>query len=242
MRVLVSPFHALKRWDFKSALAEHFRAEHPDFVPLGTYVEEATELVSPAEEPEKNWPVYGVSNTEGVFFSHLQKGTEFKGNYKRIKQDWFFHNPTRANVGSIGRVPEVPGDAITSPEYQVWRPKAGVDPNYIEILVKSKLFVSLVAIHRVGAVKERLFVANLLEIPVPVLNQEEQQSLINGIIQARDEMSKARRKMQSEQKKVEMSLAKLVSSEYAAFASNDDENQEDSNGASVDEDNVPSGD
>jgi len=31
-----------------------------------------------------------------------------------------FTIPTRANVGSIGIVGDVPQDAITSPEYQVW--------------------------------------------------------------------------------------------------------------------------
>lgn len=219
MRTLTSPFHALKRWDFKSAIAAHFRSEHPDFVPLGTYVEEATDLVAPATAPEKLWPVYGVSTREGVFFSHEQKGSEFKGNYKRIREGWFFHNPTRANIGSIGRVPKVPSDAITSPEYQVWRPKNGIDPDYLEVLVKSRLFVSLVEIHRVGAVKERLFVSNLLEIPVPVLSKAQQQSLIKGIIRARSDMAETRRNLWREIKKSEDQLAKLVSPEFASFAS-----------------------
>ena len=87
--------------------------------------EEATELVRPSDQPDKDWPVYGVNNKAGVFFSHYQKGSEFNSAYKRIRADWFFHNPTRANVGSLGRVPQVPEDAITSPEYQVWRIRNG---------------------------------------------------------------------------------------------------------------------
>jgi len=222
MKILTPNFHGLKRWDFKSALAEHFRAEHPDFVPLGTFVEEATSLVAPASEPAKLWPVYGVSTREGVFLSHKQAGSEFKGNYKRIKPDWFFHNPTRANIGSIGRVPKVPVDAITSPEYQVWRPKKGVDPDYIEVLVKSRLFVSLVEIHRVGSVKERLFVANLLEIPVPILSKPEQAALIRGIRGAKEKVSAAQRVLTAEIRKSEQKLSKRVSAEYASFAATPD--------------------
>jgi type I restriction enzyme S subunit len=221
MRTLTPHFHALKRWDFKSAIAAHFRSEHPDFVPLGNYVEEATELVAPAREPAKRWPVYGVSTREGVFFSHDQAGSEFKGNYKRIREGWFFHNPTRANIGSIGRVPTVSADAITSPEYQVWRPKLGVNPDYIEVLVKSRLFVSLVEIHRVGAVKERLFTANLLEIPVPVLTEADQLVLITGIVRARAALAEAQRHLQVEYKKSETLLTTLVSSEFGSFASSD---------------------
>jgi type I restriction enzyme S subunit len=218
MKILTPNFHGLKRWDFKSALAEDFRAAHADFVPLGTFVEEATDLVNPASEPAKEWPVYGVSARDGVFFSHSQAGGAFKGNYKRIRRDWFFHNPTRANIGSIGRVPEVPSDALTSPEYQVWRPKKGVDPDYIEVLVKSRLFVSLVEIHRVGSVKERLFVANLLEIPVPVLSNVEQAALIKGVRAAKQELIIAQQNLAVEMRLSEKKLSQRVSAEYLDFA------------------------
>ncbi len=69
---------------------------------------------------------YGVNNKAGVFLSSRSRGRTFNAPYKRIRKDWFFHNPTRCNVGSLGIVPEVPADAITSPEYQVWRLKTGI--------------------------------------------------------------------------------------------------------------------
>lgn len=140
----------LDRWVLKSAQAAVFRALHPDFVPFGTYVAECTELVRPFDDPEREWPVYGVSNRDGVFLSHMQLGAAFNAPYKAIRQGWFFHNPTRANVGSMGRVPEVPTDAITSPEYQVWRV---VDlewlPDYVEIMLKMPFFNVMVHAHRV---------------------------------------------------------------------------------------------
>lgn len=199
-RVLVVSSANMPRWDIKTARATAFRIAHPTFRPLGDFCEEATELVRPSDEPEKDWPVYGVNNQNGVFFSHDQKGKDFNAPYKRIKKDWFFHNPTRANVGSLGRVPDVPPDAITSPEYQVWRITKQFLPEFLEVLIRSRFFLDLVEIHRVGAVKERLYTENLLEIPVPVLTEQQQLALIAEWRKAQDVLAKA---LQDAEKAVE---------------------------------------
>jgi type I restriction enzyme S subunit len=177
-RSYILPWEELRRWDLKSARAAAFRAAHPGFHPLGEFIEEVTEIVHPSKEPTHNWPVYGVNNKEGVTFSHFQLGDTFNSTYKQIRNDWFFHNPTRANVGSLGRVPDVPADAITSPEYQVWRIKSGLLPDFVEILIRLPFFLDLIDCHRVGAVKERLFVENLCEIPIPVLSESRQREII----------------------------------------------------------------
>jgi restriction endonuclease S subunit len=176
-RSLVSSFAELLRWDVKTARAAAFRHAYPSFKPLGEYAEDATVMVKPWKEPEKQWPVYGVNNKGGVFFNYHQAGKEFNAPYKRIQKDWFFHNPTRSSVGSLGIVSDVPDDAITSPEYQVWRIKQGMIPGYVAVLINTPFFIKLIQFHRVGAVKQRLYVENLLEICVPVLSQEEQQQI-----------------------------------------------------------------
>ena len=177
-RTYVVQWQDLTRWDLKSARAATFRATHPSFRRLGDFIEEVTELVNPAQEPDHEWPVFGVNNKDGVVFSHVQKGETFNARYKRIREDWFFHNPTRANVGSLGRVPAVPRDAITSPEYQVWRITHGLLPEFVQILIRLPFFLDLVDFHRVGTVKERFFVENLREIPIPVLSEEKQRVII----------------------------------------------------------------
>jgi len=181
-RWLVVRWAEMSRWDVKTARASAFRVANSSFIPLGEFAEEATELVRPWEEPEKEWPVYGVNNKQGVFFSHYQKGKDFNAPYKRICKDGFFHNPTRSSVGSLGIVPDVPDDAITSPEYQVWKIRQGLIPGYVAVLISTPFFVNLIQFHRVGAVKQRLYVENLLEICVPVLPIEEQ----GKIAQARE--------------------------------------------------------
>lgn len=178
-RQLVVWWNDLARWDVKTARAATFRIANPSFRPLTEFAEGATELVRPWEEPEKEWPVYGVNNKVGVFFSHYQKGKDFNAPYKRIRKDWFFHNPTRSSVGSLGIVPDVPYDALTSPEYQVWRLRKGLVPGYVAVLINTPFFVNLVQFHRVGAVKQRLYVENLLEICVPRIAMEDQLHVAN---------------------------------------------------------------
>ncbi len=175
---IVVSWRDLPRWDLKTARAATFRLAHPHFRPLGDFAEEATELVRPWDRPEAEWPVYGVNNEQGVVFSHRQRGDTFNAPYKRIRKDWFFHNPTRANVGSLGCVPDVPEDAITSPEYQVWRLRGELLPPFVEILLQTSYFREQIACHRVGAVKQRLFVHNLLDIPIPVMPLTTQRAIL----------------------------------------------------------------
>ena len=154
-------------------------------------------MVRPWEQPEKAWPVYGVNNRTGVVLSHHQPGAEFNAPYKHIERDWFFHNPTRANVGSLGRVPAVPPDALTSPEYQVWRIRHGLLPDFVEILIRLPFFLDLVECHRVGAVKERLFVENLREIPIPPLSEAEQLGIVERRRAAQADIAAARERAET---------------------------------------------
>ena len=178
-RFFALDFKDLGAWDAKSGRAAAFRLACPSFRPMGNFIEEATELVRPFDMPEKAWPVYGVNNKEGVFLNSYQKGETFNAAYKRIRKDWFFHNPTRCNVGSLGIVPDVPEDAITSPEYQVWRVKEDARdpmlPGFIAVLIQTPFFIDLVQFNRVGAVKQRMYTDNLCQLRIPYLPVSEQQ-------------------------------------------------------------------
>lgn len=177
-RSLILSHSALARWDVKGARAAAFRIAHPSFRPLREMVSEATELVRPAEEPDRLWPIYGVSNRRGVVLNEFRQGAAFRAPQKRIEKDWFFHNPTRANVGSLGRVGDVEADALTSPEYQVWKIDHALLPDFMELLLKLNFFRKQIEFNRVGSVKERLFVDNLLDIVVPVPGAEAQRSIV----------------------------------------------------------------
>lgn len=107
-------------------------------------------MIKPWEMPAKVWPIYSVNNKGGVFLSTEQETKDFNAAYKRIEKNWFFHNPTRANVGSLGIVPEVPEDAVTSPEYQVWELTGGIEPEFMDLLLQTEYFLTLVSFNRVG--------------------------------------------------------------------------------------------
>ena len=203
----VLDFKDLKRWDVKSGRSSTFRIHSPSFRPMGDFIEDATELARPFEEPEKEWPIYGVNNQEGVFFNTYQKGCNFNAPYKRIREDWFFHNPTRCNVGSLGIVPDVPEDAITSPEYQVWRLRENNSerllPGYVALLIQTPFFLELVQFNRVGAVKQRMYYENLCEIRIPSLPESEQRKYSEERAKALGEIQEARTNFEQVKKEIE---------------------------------------
>lgn len=200
-------FKDLAAWDVKSGRASAFRLACPSFRPMGEFIEEATEPVRPFDQPEKDWPLYGVNNKEGVFLNSHQKGAEFNAAYKRIRKDWFFHNPTRCNVGSLGIVPEVPEDAITSPEYQVWRIKEGLRepllPGFVAVLIQTPFFLDLVQFNRVGGVKQRMYTENLMQVRIPYLRPDEQQRYADARAAALADLAKAKARLDVARREVE---------------------------------------
>lgn len=203
----VVDFKDLSAWDVKSGRAASFRIACPSFRPMGDFIEDKTELTHPAVDPNKDWPVYGVNNKEGVFLNSHQKGSAFNAPYKRIRKDWFFHNPTRCNVGSLGIVPDVPEDAITSPEYQVWRLKEDIPepllPGYVACLIQTQFFLELVQFNRVGAVKQRMYTENLMQVRIPYIPIKEQQSYADQRDKALAELASARARLTKAHEEVE---------------------------------------
>ena len=206
-RFFTLEFKDLAAWDSKSGRAAAFRLTCPSFRPMGDFIEEATELVRPLDEPEKDWPVYGVNNKEGVFLNSHQKGETFNAAYKRIRKDWFFHNPTRCNVGSLGIVPAVPKDAITSPEYQVWRVRKDsrdpMLPGFVATLIQTPFFIDLVQFNRVGAVKQRMYTENLRQLRIPYLPEAEQLEYAQAREKALSDLNAARTRLAQTRKDVE---------------------------------------
>jgi type I restriction enzyme S subunit len=206
-RFFLLEFKDLLAWDAKSGRAASFRLACPSIQPMGDFIEEATDLVRPADEPEKDWPVYGVNNKEGVFLNSHQKDAAFNSPYKRIRKDWLFHNPTRCNVGSLGIVPDVPTDAIISPEYQVWRLKTGIPepmlPGYVACLIQAPFFLDLVQFNRGGAVKQRMYTENLMQVRVPCLPVSEQQRYADTREQTLIKLAAAKGRLDTAREEVE---------------------------------------
>ena len=71
-KVFLARFANTRQWDVKAGRAAAFISANRPFVRLGGFIEECTETVKPWEDPEKQWPIYGVNNKEGVFLSLKQ--------------------------------------------------------------------------------------------------------------------------------------------------------------------------
>lgn len=202
-KVFLANYENTQQWDVKAGRAAAFITANPDFMRLGDYTEECTETVRPWDEPEKEWPIYGVNNKDGVFLSSMQVGKDFNAPYKKIEKGWFFHNPTRANVGSLGIVPEVPTDAITSPEYQVWRLNDGFSPDFMALMLRTDYFLALAAFNRVGGVKQRMYYSNLAEIRLPEVPTEVQHNFAERRQEVLENITTANEKLAQRQIEIE---------------------------------------
>jgi len=202
-RVFVASYSKAQKWDVKAGRSAAFRKANPKFVRLGDFTEECTELVRHWKEPEKEWPIYGVNNKEGVFLNTYQKGKDFNAPYKRIEKNWFFHNPTRANVGSLGIVPEVPEGAITSPEYQVWQLHSGFLSDFMALMIRTEYFLSLVDFNRVGGVKQRMYYTNLAEIRLPMIDLEIQKKFADQRVAILSSITEANETVKERESEIE---------------------------------------
>lgn len=212
-KLFSASFSQAPQWDVKAGRAAVFKDANPSFIRLGDYTEECTDMVKPWAFPEKTWPIYGVNNKDGVFLSTKQETKYFNAAYKKIKKGWFFHNPTRANVGSLGIVPEVPEDAITSPEYQVWKLTGGFAPEFMDLLLQTEYFLTLVSFNRVGGVKQRMYYANLAEIRLPVITPDIQQMFLTKKAEIEQRLSILRKKLAECKKRVEKLILGTLSVE-----------------------------
>jgi hypothetical protein len=205
-KMFSASFSLAQQWDVKAGRAAVFIEANPTFIRLGDHTEECTETVHPKKGKDKTWPIYGVNNKGGVFLSSEQHTKDFNSAYKRIEKNWFFHNPTRANVGSLGIVPEVPDDAITSPEYQVWKLTNGFAPEFMDLLLNTEYFLTLVSFNRVGGVKQRMYYANLAEIRLPIIPKQIQQEYIARKAKLEEQQKTATKEL----KKVKVRIEQLI--------------------------------
>lgn len=208
-KVFLANYENAQQWDVKAGRAAAFIKANPDFIRLGDCIDECTETVRPWDQPEKEWPIYGVNNKEGVFLNSMQSGSDFNAPYKKIEENWFFHNPTRANVGSLGIVPEVPTDAITSPEYQVWRLKGVFLPDFMALMLRTDYFLALVDFNRVGGVKQRMYYANLAEIRLPEIARRVQEDYASRRKKILENITVANRKLVGRKMEIERMILGL---------------------------------
>lgn len=131
-----------------------------------------TEKVSPADFPDDEFSILGVSNKYGVFENEVLLGEEIKQKYKKVHKGDLVYNPHRVNVGSIGLVPEECDGGYVSGIYIVFRSKnAKIPPEFILTLLKSDAYKKVIEAYdtKYGAVRANLTYEQLGRIRIPIL-------------------------------------------------------------------------
>ena len=149
--------------------------KHP--VPLGNHIHESGEVIAPAEQPDEQFDILGVSNTIGVFHNETKYGADIKQKYVIVDKGDLVYNPHRVNVGSIGIVPEELAGGIISNIYVIFRSSdpERLPPAYLLRLLKSKTYLSMIRAYdsKHGAVRANLNWEQLcrMKIQMPTAEQ-----------------------------------------------------------------------
>lgn len=150
---------------------------------FGPLVEDASDHVAPASEPDAVWQLYSLSNKEGVTLGDKKRGSEFHPTrkYKRVVENAITYDTRRVNVGSVGIMPAGDDYSIISPYRVVFRCLPGLDPRFTFYAMKSPFFIERVRDAQVGAVRDELFFNVFTEIPFDIPSHDRQLAVVSQI-------------------------------------------------------------
>ncbi|WP_079242485.1 restriction endonuclease subunit S [Chryseobacterium indologenes] len=130
---------------------------------IGQYLEECTERIG------ENWKgirLVGVSAKEGIIDLRIGQKDSFE-KYKIVKTGDLIYNTMRVNIGSIA-IYEGIENALTSPDYVVFRVKRHVSPQLLLNYLKSEQGLLEIGTNTKGSVRARLYFSALSEIKMPI--------------------------------------------------------------------------
>lgn len=146
---------------------------------LGKHIIHQTEKVQLSDFPDTLFGILGVSNKIGMFDADTVLGKSINQKYHIVKDNWLAYNPYRINVGSIGLKNSALKGEYISPAYVVFSCKDTLIPEYIWLLMKSRMFNSLIRSSTTGTVRQTLGFDKLAEILAPIPPIKEQQKLLD---------------------------------------------------------------
>jgi type I restriction-modification system DNA methylase subunit/restriction endonuclease S subunit len=140
------------------------------------------EKVKPAESPEIEFTVLGVSNETGVFINEKLQGSAIKQSYFKVYKNQFCYNPYRINVGSIGFSEFDIENQIISGAYNVFGCKESeLNPKYLGALFMTKKFLDYVNEKANGGVRMDFKIEYMQEWQIPLPPLEIQNEIVKKI-------------------------------------------------------------
>jgi restriction endonuclease S subunit len=166
-------------------------AKYP-IVKLNDYLILNENKTKPSKNSTVNYKVLGVSNETGVFLKESLIPEETNQSYFLVEKNQFCYNPYRINVGSIGLNTFDYDNQIISGAYIVFGCKEDeLNPNYLNVLFKSKQFLDYVNDKANGGVRMNFKFEDMAawEIPLPSIEEQagiavkikRQKAIIEGI-------------------------------------------------------------
>ena len=137
-------------------------------VPLKDLIIVNTDKIKPADFPDTEFTVLGVSNQTGVFINKKLKGDAIKQEYFKVHKNEFCYNPYRINVGSIGLCEFEIENQIISGAYNIFGcNESELNPKYLDSLFKTKKFLDFVNEKANGGVRMDFKIGSMQEWQIP---------------------------------------------------------------------------
>ncbi|MDR3246751.1 MAG: restriction endonuclease subunit S [Prevotellaceae bacterium] len=138
--------------------------------------------MKPANFPDVEFTVLGVSKQIGVFVNEKLKGNEIKQSYFRVYRNQFCYNPYRINVGSIGFCELEIENQIISGAYNIFGCNEDkLNPKYLDALFKTKMFLDYVNEKAIGGVRMDFKIENMQEWQIPLPPLEIQNEIVEKV-------------------------------------------------------------
>jgi type I restriction enzyme M protein len=145
--------------------------------PLGNRLVECSKRMRPSTEDEldREHPFASVNSDGTVTTNEFVRGEDFAPTYKPKHVDGgdFVYNPMRVNIGSIGIVPNGLENAITSPDYVVFKTK-GINSDFLLHLLRSPFYRMYIDVISTGSIRDRLYFEDLQTIRIPDVSAKEE--------------------------------------------------------------------
>ncbi len=131
---------------------------------------------------DEDIPVYSVTNENGFCTGYFSKDVSSKDRttYKIVPRGCFAYNPSRINVGSIDWQ-NCENRVIVSPLYVVFEVSDELDRQYLLYYLKSDVANAFIRANGAGSVRDNLRFKALSDIPIQMVQVEEQREIVKKI-------------------------------------------------------------
>jgi restriction endonuclease S subunit len=180
-------------------------------VPLKDLIIVNTDKIKPADFPDTEFTILGVSNQTGVFINEKLKGEFIKQGYYRVHKNEFCYNPYRINVGSIGFCEFDIENQIISGAYNIFGCKESeLNPKYLDALFKTKKFLDFVNEKANGGVRMDFKIEYMQDWQIPLPPLEVQNEIVEKIEKQKQIIEGAEQIIKAERESREVVLDKIV--------------------------------